>query len=90
MCVVFVGLSGKKKPRCPKGYYASANAYLLVYTRDDCDESVDKGKDLKFTVVNFFDVVEVPSHLQEIVEEENLVFLESLQQSMAETVYLLF
>ena len=45
--IVAVGLSGKKKPRCPKGYHASANAYLLVYTRDDSDESVDKGKDLR-------------------------------------------
>ena len=32
------------------------------------------------------DIVEPPSHLQEIVEEENVMFLESVQQAKAETV----
>ena len=34
-------------------------------------------------------VVKPPSHLQEIVEEENAMFLESLQQGKAETVHIL-
>ena len=39
--------------------------------------------------MNLVDVVEVPLQLREIVEEENSVFLESLQQSKAEMVYYL-
>lgn len=47
LSVYGVGLSSKKKPKCPKGYRASANAYLLVYTRDDGEESINKGNILK-------------------------------------------
>ena len=35
------------------------------------------------------DIVEPPSHLREIVEEENVMFLESVQQAKVETVYIL-
>ena len=40
---VMLGLSSKKKPRCPKGSHVSANAYLLVYTRDDDTEHINRG-----------------------------------------------
>ncbi|XP_065912770.1 ubiquitin carboxyl-terminal hydrolase 48-like isoform X2 [Dysidea avara] len=65
-----IGLSSKKKPRCPKGSHVSANAYLLVYTRDDDTEHINR--------------VEAPAYLQEVITGENEIFLESLKQTKAE------
>ncbi|XP_071945770.1 ubiquitin carboxyl-terminal hydrolase 48-like [Antedon mediterranea] len=65
------GMSQPKKPRLPKGNYASRNAYMLVYKRKELGQKKGPGIEPDRNVSL---EPEIPEHLQDMVLKDNEKF----------------